>query len=79
MTISSVRELIHSLREELRERREARTTYLALQRELGSFRSAREVDDLLGTIQNEDSPEAQQVRDLLLDNLRPTPELYRVS
>lgn len=61
-----------TLRDERRERREARAEYLALQRELSSYRTAREVDDLLGVIAHQEGPEAQQIRDILTDNLRPT-------
>lgn len=82
MTISltrPTRELVSTLRAELRTRRENRAAHKALERELGSYRTAREVDDLLGTIQYEEGPEADQVREFLLGNLRPTPELYRIS
>jgi hypothetical protein len=77
--IRPVREFVTTVQGELRERREARAAYRALERELASYRTPREVDDLLGTIDDQDGPEAQQIRDILLDNLRPAAEMYRAS
>ncbi len=77
--IRNVGKLVGQLRADLRERRATRTASLALQRELASYTTAREVDDLLGAISDQDGPEAQQIRDILLNNLRPTPELFRVA
>lgn len=61
-----------------RERREARAQYKALQQELATFRTEREVDDLLGVISDQDGPDAEQIRDILLDNLRPAVGLGRI-
>ena len=74
-----IRERITTIRDELRERRAARAAHETLKRELASYQTAREVDDLLGVIADQEGPEAQQIRDILLDNLRPTTELYRVA
>ena len=75
-----VRGLVSTIRDELRERREARARYDALKRELASYRTTREVDDLLGVVMNQEGPEAEEIRDILLDNLRqPTSVLYRVA
>ena len=80
MSISTpIRERITTIRDELHERRAARAAHKALRRELASYQTAREVDDLLGVIANEEGPEAQQIRDILLRNRRPTNELYRVA
>ena len=68
----SLRDRMSTLRDERRERREARAHYLALQRDLASFRTPREIDDLLGVIANQDGPQAQQIRDILTDNRRAT-------
>ena len=68
----SLRDRMTTLRDERRERREARAHYRALQRELASFRTPREIDDLLGVIANQDGPQAQQIRDILTDNRRVT-------
>lgn len=70
--VTSLQDRFTTLRDELRERREARAEYLALQRELASFQTSREIDDLLGVIANQDGPEAQQIRDILTDNRRST-------
>lgn len=61
-----------TLRDERRERREARAEYLALRRELATFQTPREIDDLLGVIAYQDGPEAQRIRDILTDNQRST-------
>ena len=53
--------------------------YDALKRELASYQTAREVDDLLGVIANQEGPEAQQIREILLDNRRPATTLYRAA
>jgi hypothetical protein len=68
--LSSVQQLVSTIRENRRLDREARAAYQSLQRELATFRSPHEVDDLLGSIRNEEGPEAQQVRDILLANIR---------
>ena len=77
--LNSIRERLSTLRDAMRERREARASYDALKRELASFRTAREVDDLLGVLASQEGPEAQQIRDILLDNLRPAAPLYRAA
>ena len=74
-----IRERITTLRGELRERREARASHETLKRELASYQTTREVDDLLGVLAGQDGPEAQQIRDILLDNLRPTTPFYRAA
>jgi hypothetical protein len=61
-----------------RERQEARARQAALKQDLASFRTEREVDDLLGAVRDQDGLEAEQIRDILLDNLRPTVGLGRI-
>jgi hypothetical protein len=68
--IRKLQELITTTRENVRRDREARSSYQSLRRELASYGTQRDVDDLLGSIANEEGPEAQQVREVLLDNLR---------
>jgi hypothetical protein len=68
--IRKLQELITTTRENVRRDREARASYQSLRRELASYGTQRDVDDLLGSIANEEGPEAQQVREVLLDNLR---------
>jgi hypothetical protein len=82
MSISKnpVRGLVTTIRDELRERREARARYDDLKRELDSYRTPREVDDLLGVVMNQEGPEAEEIRGILLDNLRqPMSTLHRVA
>jgi hypothetical protein len=80
ISVNPVRGLFSTIRDELRERREARARYDDLKRELASYNTTREVDDLLGVVMNQEGPEAEQIRDILLDNLRqPTSALYRVA
>jgi hypothetical protein len=61
-----------------RERRAARARQAALEQDLATFRTEREVDDLLGAVRETDGREAEQIRDILLDNLRPTTGLGRI-
>jgi len=77
--IRPVRNFVSSIQDELRERREARAAYRALEQELASYRTPHEIADLLGTISDQESPEAEQIRDILLSNQRPTTALYRAS
>jgi len=65
----STREVLSSVRDSVNERREAHAAYKALEMELASYRTRREIDDLLGSIRDEDGPDAQQIRDILLNNL----------
>ncbi len=77
---TSTRGFFSTIRDELRERREARARYGALKQELSSYRTSREVDDLLGVVMNQEGPAAEEIRSILLDNLRqPTSALYRVA
>jgi hypothetical protein len=80
--ITTVRTLATTVRDDLRERREARAKLNALRQELSSYRTANEIDDLLGSIRDQDGPEAQQIRDVLLSNLASTytaTPLYRIA
>ena len=80
MSISTpIRERITTLRDELRERRNARAQYRALQRELSTYRTPREIDDLLGVLANQEGSDAEQIRDILLANQRPTTPFYRAA
>ena len=58
-----------SVRDDLRQRRQAREHYRALSRELASYTSASDVNDLLGLISKETGPEAEQIREILSHNL----------
>ena len=79
MTIVPIRHLVSLIQDAVRERREARATYRALVQELASYRNPHEITDLLGTFTDQEGPEAEQIRDILLNNQRPTTALYRAS
>jgi hypothetical protein len=76
---NAVRDRVTLLRNEIRERRQERADHLSLQRELASYRTPREVEDLLGAVAEQDGRDAQRVRDILLDNLRPAVGMGRVG
>ena len=80
MTISTVvRDRISTTLDQVRARRQERTERLALEQELASYRTPNEVNDLLGVIANEEGPDAQRIRDILLDNVRPVIGLGRIA
>ena len=58
-----------SVRDDLRERRQARAEYRALERDLASYTTHAQVDDLLAAIRDEDSLEAETIRAILGRNL----------
>lgn len=62
--------ILTDVRDELRERRQARAAYRALERDLASYSSPAEVDDLLAAVSGQDDAEAQAIRDILMSNLR---------
>ncbi len=61
--------ILAGVRDELRERREARDAYRALERDLAGYSTPAEVDDLLAALRWQDDPESQVIRDILLGNL----------
>jgi hypothetical protein len=63
------RQVLAAVRDELRERREARRAYRDLARDLASYNTRAEVDDLLAALDNDQSPEAVQIRTILSSNL----------
>ena len=62
-----------TVRDDLRARREARREYRALARDLASYTSRSDVDDLLAVLDDQNGAEAEQIRDILTRNLRSTP------
>jgi hypothetical protein len=68
--VASFTHTLTAMRDDLREHREALAAQKVLRRELEAYSTPRDVDDLLGVIADQDGPEAQQIRDLLLRNLR---------
>ena len=70
-SVRSAHALWAGLRDELRARQQARAAYRNLERDLASYRTPSEVNDLLAAIdrQGDDSPQAEQVRAILARNL----------
>ncbi len=76
---TAISERVTAIRSQVRERREERAEHRALQRELASYRTPSEIDELLSVLGHHEGPEAQEVRDILLQNQRPTPPLFRAA
>ncbi len=57
-----------SLRDELRQRREARAARRSLERELATYTAPSEVDDLLGVLHDRDDAAAEEIRTIVLRN-----------
>ena len=66
---ASAQQLVHGLQDARRQRQAARASRRALEQELSSYRSPGEVNDLLGLISHEESAEAEEIREILLNNL----------
>ena len=77
--IRVVRELFEAARDDLHELRQARAAEASLQRELASYTSPSEIADLLGVLRDQEGPEVQHVRDLLVDNVRPSSLLHHAA
>ena len=78
IAITPVRGFVSTIREQLRERRAARARYDSLKRELASYRTPGEVNDLLGVVMNQDGPAADEIRDILLHSLRQPAAPHRI-
>ncbi len=63
------RRVLAAVRDDLRERRQARRDYRALANELASYNTRSEVDDLLAALDNDQTVEAEQIRTILSRNL----------
>jgi len=67
---TTVRNLFGGLRDELRERRQARVAYYDLKRDLAVYRTPSAVNDLLVAVDRDgNTPEAEQMRAILEHNL----------
>ena len=62
-------QILGTVRDELRERRQLRAEYRALERSLASYNTRTEVDDLLGSIRGAEGSDAERVRTILTRNL----------
>jgi hypothetical protein len=69
-TASLSRRLLTSVRDDLRERREARAVRRRLQRELATHSTRAEVDDLMALLHHQESAQAEQIRGILNNNLQ---------
>lgn len=58
-----------TVKDELRERREARAARRSLESDLAAYRTPSDIEDLLATVDADDSPEAEMIRGILMDNL----------
>ena len=54
----------------LRERRQARADQRSLERDLASYSTRSDVDDLLAALRDEDSADAERIRAILARNLQ---------
>lgn len=59
-----------NVRDELRERRQARAAHRALERELATYTTPAEVDDLLGALRGQDGAGPDEIRGILARNLQ---------
>jgi hypothetical protein len=66
---ASAQQLVHRLQHARRQRQAARASRRALEQELSSYRSPGEVNDLLGLISHQEGAEAEEIREILLNNL----------
>jgi hypothetical protein len=60
--------LAATVRDELRERRQARASRRNLERELASYTTTSEVNDLLGSLRGQDEAAVAQIREVVLRN-----------
>ena len=59
-----------TVKDELRERREARAALNQLRADLEHYCTPSDIDDLLASVDGEDTPEAEMIRGILSENLR---------
>jgi len=62
-----------TVRDELRERRQARRDYRDLARDLSAYNTRADVDDLLASIDDQEGSDAELVRRILTQNLLSAP------
>jgi hypothetical protein len=60
--------LVATVRDELRDRRQARASRRTLERELASYNTPAQVNDLLGALTGHDDVDSQEIRDIVLRN-----------
>jgi hypothetical protein len=70
MVTISARRLLSAVRDDLREARQARAAHRTLRRELSSYKTPAEVNDLLGSLSGQEGPEVEVIRHILTQNLQ---------
>lgn len=68
--MTSPKTFVHRLREDLAHRRAALNAQVAMERELASYTSPRDIDDLLVMIGTDHDETAEAMRTVLLNNRR---------
>ncbi len=58
-----------TVKDELRERREARAALARMRADLQHYRTPAEIDDLLAAVDAQETPEAELIRGILSENL----------
>jgi hypothetical protein len=67
---SKPRQLLSAVRDDLRERRQARAEHRALERELSAYTTRSDVDDLLAAMNGHEGEDVERIRSILADNLQ---------
>jgi hypothetical protein len=75
-SVSRPRQLLSTVRDELRERRQQRATQRSLQRELATYSTRAQVDDLMELLRHQDSAQADHIRGMLNRNLQQPPNRF---
>lgn len=71
MNTSTIRRpatLMATVRDDLRERREARAARRSLERELATYTTTADIADLLGSLHGQDDDAVEEIRDVVLRN-----------
>jgi hypothetical protein len=68
-----------TLRSTLRDRLDTRREQRTLARELASYRTTAEVDDLLAALSRDDSGQAEHIRTILTQNLQDRRERHQLA
>lgn len=61
-------QLVATVRDELRDRRQARAARRTFERELASYTTEADVNDILGATQGQDNTDADHIREIVLRN-----------
>jgi len=61
-------QLVATVRDELRDRRQARASRRTLERELATYDNPHDVNDLLGSMRGQDDAAVQEIRDIVMRN-----------